>query len=175
MFARHRNARRMDDVSLNIVHPQPAGEPEAVPSGFIGDNHALDRMPGQLSFLAPTMQELQQRLLIRVELFERLALDARNNRGYQPFRLTHFHYGDDRIMLLQGGEGPASVKSLRHGALHWCRSTAPRVPQALTARPISSAQLLTHATQHTPLRVSLDDLIMRPFHRVLGRHALDRL
>src|SRR5215468_7898487 len=28
---------------------------------------------------------------------------------------------------------------------------------------------------HTPLYVSLDDLIMRPFHCVLGRHALDRL
>src|SRR5215471_20136437 len=102
-------------------------------------------MPGLLSLVAPTMQELQQRLLIRIELFERLALDARNNRGYQPFRLTHFDYGGDRVMLLESCEGPASVKSLRHGALHWCRSTAPRVPQALTARPISSAHKRTQA------------------------------
>ena len=37
------------------------------------------------------------------------------------------------------------------------------------------AQLLTQATQHTPLRVSLGDLIVRPFHRLVGPHALDRL
>src|SRR5262249_58818380 len=115
----------MDDVSLNTAASEPACEPKAIAPGFIGNNDALYRMPGLLSLLAPTMQELQQRLLIRIELFERLALDARNNRGYQPFRLTHFDYGGDRVMLPEGGEGPASVKSFRHGARHWCRSTAP--------------------------------------------------
>src|SRR5262249_59547142 len=103
------------------VQRQPAGEPEAVPSGFIGDNDAFYWVPGLLSLLAPTMQELQQRLLICIELFERLAFDARNNRGYQPLRLTHFDHGGDRVMLLEGGEGPARFKRLRHVALHWCR------------------------------------------------------
>src|SRR5215467_15813817 len=83
-------------------------------------------MPGLLSLLAPTMQELQQRLLIRIELFERPAFDARNNRGYQPLRLTHFDHGDDRVMLLEGGEGPACFKRLRHVALHWCPWTERR-------------------------------------------------
>src|SRR5215469_5722688 len=125
----------MDDVSLNIVHPQPAGEPKAIASGFIGDNDALYRMPGLLSLLAPTMQLLQQRLLIRIELFERLALNARNNRGYQPFSLTHFDHGDDRVMLLEGGEGLARIKSLRHETLLWCPLTAPRVPQPSPLAP----------------------------------------
>ena len=58
MFARHRNARGMDDVSLNTARAQPAGQPKAIASGLIGDNDALDRMPGLLSLLAPTMQEL---------------------------------------------------------------------------------------------------------------------
>src|SRR5215471_21590958 len=98
-------------------------------------------MPGQLSFLAPTMQELQQRLLIRIELFERLAFDARNNRGYQPLRLTHFDHGDDRLMLLEGGEGPARFKRLRHVALHWCRWTEHRECHnpSPSARPIVSS------------------------------------
>jgi hypothetical protein len=39
----------------------------AIASGLIGDNDALDRVPGLLSLFAPTMQELQQRLLIRIE------------------------------------------------------------------------------------------------------------
>ena len=76
----------MDDISLNVAHPQPAREPKAIPSGFIGDNDALYRMPGLLCLLAPAMQELQQRLLICVELFERLAFDARNSSSYQPLR-----------------------------------------------------------------------------------------
>src|SRR5215471_7956080 len=58
MFSRHRNARGMNDVSLNIVRPEPAGEPKAIASGFIGDNDALDRMSGLLGLVAPTMQEL---------------------------------------------------------------------------------------------------------------------
>jgi hypothetical protein len=74
-------------------------------------------MPGLASLLAPTMQELEEQLFIRIELLEWLAFDTRNNRRDQPFRFTHFDYGDDRAILLEGGEGPARVKRLRLGAL----------------------------------------------------------
>src|SRR6516162_7720085 len=87
---------------------------------------SIYRMPGLVSLLAPTIQELRQRLLIRIELFERLAFDAGNNRRYQPFRLSDLDCGDDRAILLEGGEGPARIKRLRHGALHWCRWTERR-------------------------------------------------
>src|SRR5262249_16871923 len=73
-----------------------------------------------------TMQELQQRLLIRIEFFERLAFDARNNRRCQPFRLRYVDYGDDRAILVEGGEGPPRIKRLRHVALRWSRWTERR-------------------------------------------------
>src|SRR5262245_31386537 len=38
VFARHRDARGMDNVSLNTAHLQPARQPEAIASGFISVN-----------------------------------------------------------------------------------------------------------------------------------------
>jgi hypothetical protein len=35
----------MDDISLDIACPQPARRPEAVASGLIGDDDALDLAP----------------------------------------------------------------------------------------------------------------------------------
>jgi hypothetical protein len=64
------------------------------------------------------MQELEQTLLLRIELFKRMALNPRNKRRYEPLRLAHLDHGDDRAILLEGGEGPARVKMtmlLRHG------------------------------------------------------------
>ena len=139
VFARHRDARGMDNVSLNTAHPQPARQPEAIASGLIRDNDALDLAPGLAGFVPPTMQELQQRRLIGSELLERLALDARNNPRNEPLRLAHLNHGDDCAILLEGGEGPARVKSLRHGALHRFASESQRC-LAFAARPIASAQ-----------------------------------
>src|SRR5215469_13700459 len=84
-------------------------------------------MPGLRSFLAPTMQELQQRLLIRIELFERLAFDARNNRGYQPFRFVLCCSRAVRDLL--------ASKGCDMWRSHWCSWTEPRVPQPLAVRP----------------------------------------
>jgi hypothetical protein len=53
MFARHRNARGMDDVSLNAAASQPGREPKTIASGLIGYNDAHYRMPGLLSLPAP--------------------------------------------------------------------------------------------------------------------------
>jgi hypothetical protein len=91
---------------------------EAIASGLISDNDALDLAPGLAGFVPPTMQQLQQRRLIGSEPLERLALDARNNPRNEPLRLAHLNHGDDCAILLEGGEGPARVKSFRHGALH---------------------------------------------------------
>jgi hypothetical protein len=118
VFARHSDARGMYNVSLNTAHLLPARQPEAIACGLISDNDALDLAPGLAGFVPPTMQELQQRRLIGSEPFERLALDAWNNPRNEPLRLAHLNHGDDCAILLEGGEGPARVKSLRHGALH---------------------------------------------------------
>ena len=72
---------------------------------------------------------------------KRLA-DARNNPRNKPLRLAHLNHGDDCAILLEGGEGPARVKSLRHGALHRFASERQRC-LAFAARPIASAHLRT--------------------------------
>src|SRR5215475_8315443 len=94
VFARHCDARGMDDISLDIACPQPARQPEAVTSGLISTHDALDLPPRRAG----------------IELLERLAFDAGNNRRNKPLRLAHLDYGDDRAILLEGGERPARVK-----------------------------------------------------------------
>jgi hypothetical protein len=44
MFARHRDARGMNNVILNTARPKPARQPEAIASGLISDNDALDAL-----------------------------------------------------------------------------------------------------------------------------------
>ena len=56
------------------------------------------------------MQKLEQTLLLSIELFKGMALNPRNKRRYEPLRLAHLDHGDDRAILLEGGEGPARVK-----------------------------------------------------------------
>jgi hypothetical protein len=136
VFARHSDARGMYNVSLNTAHLLPARQPEAIACGLISDNDALDLAPGLAGFVPPTMQELQQRRLIGSEPFERLALDAWNSPRNEPLRLAHLNHGDDCAILLEGGEGPARVKSLRHGALHRFASERQRC-LAFAARPIA--------------------------------------
>src|SRR6201987_2123670 len=89
VFARHRNAGGMDDVALNIARPQPAREPEPVAASFKGDDDTLDVAPSLAGFRAPTMQELQQRFLVGIELLKRLAFDAGNEGRNEPLRLAH--------------------------------------------------------------------------------------
>ena len=55
----------MNDVSLNTACPQPTRQPEAITSGLISDNDALDLAPGLTGFIAPTMQELTQTRMCR--------------------------------------------------------------------------------------------------------------
>ena len=109
VFARHCDTCGMDDIGLDITRPQPARQPETVASRFIGDRNALDHAPSLASFGAPTMQDLQQRLLVRFDLLERLAFDARNNRCDKLLRLAHLDHGDDRAILFKSGEGLARV------------------------------------------------------------------
>ena len=61
------------------------------------------------------MQELPQRLLIRIKLLEGLALNAGNDRRNEPLRLAHLDHGDDRAVLLEDREGSARVKGVRQG------------------------------------------------------------
>src|SRR6202040_2693537 len=131
VFARHRNARGMDDVSLDIAPQEPTREPEAVAASLIGDDDALNIASSPVRFIPPTLQQLQQGFLVGIELLKRLAFDAGNNRSNEPLGLAHLDHSDDRAILLEGGEGSARVneKVLRHGGTPSVAvETAPKVP-----------------------------------------------
>src|SRR4051812_32202777 len=65
------------------------------------------------------MQEAEQGVLVRLELLQRVALEARHDAGDEPARAAQLDDGDQRAVLLEGDEGPAQVVALRHGAPHW--------------------------------------------------------
>jgi hypothetical protein len=51
------------------------------------------------------MQGLQQCFLVGIEPLKRLAFDTGNNRCNEPLRLAHLDHGNDRAILIEGGEG----------------------------------------------------------------------
>ena len=59
VLARHRDARRMNDVSFDPAGAQPARQPEAVAAGLKGDDDARDLVAGLDGFVAPAMQQLE--------------------------------------------------------------------------------------------------------------------
>src|SRR5262249_32354753 len=69
MFARYRNARRVDHIGLDLTGAQPARQLEAVAASLIGHSDPLDDLAGLIGFLLPTMQKLQQSMLIGRELW----------------------------------------------------------------------------------------------------------
>src|SRR6516225_7684282 len=122
MFTRHGYARCMNDMDLDVACPEPARQPEAVPTSLETDSDACDPVSCLLCFLAPSMQQLQQCSLIDGELLQRLTFDARYNARNEPARMAHFNHGNYRAVWFEGGEASAQVIQLLHGALH--RSTS---------------------------------------------------
>jgi hypothetical protein len=116
MLTRHGDTVRVDHMGFDAVCSQPAGQPEAVASGFISDRYSLDIAPSFLRFATPAMQQPQQSFLVRGELLYRLSLDPRDNGGDEPARLAHLDHGDQRAILVESGERPAQVIWLWHGA-----------------------------------------------------------
>jgi hypothetical protein len=56
VLARHRHACRMNDIGLDAARSQPAGQPEAVPTGLEGDGNAFDLVPRLLRFCSPALE-----------------------------------------------------------------------------------------------------------------------
>ena len=71
-------------MGLDTACPQPAGEPEAVPTGLEGDGNAVDLVTRLLRLCAPPIEQLYEFILIGRELLERLALDARYDPSNEP-------------------------------------------------------------------------------------------
>src|SRR6266404_6282792 len=118
VLTRYGDARCVNDVDLDVAHPEPARQPEAITAGLESDSNAFDPVSCLLRFLSPSMQQLQQCTLVDPELLQRLALDARHDAGDEPALQTHLYDGDQCAVRFERGEGSAQIVQLLHGALH---------------------------------------------------------
>src|SRR6202049_2263265 len=107
--------------------PQPARQPEAVPTSFEGQCNPRDLAAGLDRLVTPAMQQAKQPFCTRLQLLAWLALNAGKHTGNQPTRLAHLDDGNDRAILVQGDED--LLKSFGWGirALHQL-ATATMVP-----------------------------------------------
>src|SRR5690348_2169481 len=60
------------------------------------------------------MQQPKQPFWARLQLLARLTLNPGKHAGNEPARLAQLDDGNDRAILVQGGEGPAQVVRLGH-------------------------------------------------------------
>jgi len=139
MGARHGHAGRVDDMRLDAACPQPAGQPEAVATGLVGDRDAADRPPRPRRLVPPAMQQPKQRLGVGLQLLRGLALEPGHQPGDQPARLAQLDDRDHRAILIQGDGGLPRVIRSRHGALHR-RVARTTMVTSLAARPIASEE-----------------------------------
>ena len=117
-FHRHAGLRQLhrqaSPAAPPLARPRPVCGPATYPSE--------DQPPTILHALClgclvpPAPQQPQQRLLVRLELLERLPREARDDPGHQPAGLAQFDDRDQRAVLVQGDEGPAQVFRPWHGA-----------------------------------------------------------
>src|ERR1700726_2011038 len=114
MFPRYGDTRGMDHMRLHPTRPQPARQPEAVPTSFEGQCNPRDLAAGLDRLVTPAMQQAKQPFCTRLQLLAWLALNAGKHTGNQPTRLAHLDDGNDRAILVQGDEGPAQVVRLGH-------------------------------------------------------------
>src|SRR5262245_64093707 len=83
VFARHRDARRMNDVSLDALRSKPARQPEAVVSSFECHSGTCDPVAFLFGLRPPAAQQVQQCAFVDRELLQWLALDARTKASAQ--------------------------------------------------------------------------------------------
>jgi hypothetical protein len=57
------------------------------------------------------------KLVVWLQLLQRVAFNPGNDAGDQPARLTHRDDRDERAILVQRGDGSLQIIQLRHGAL----------------------------------------------------------
>src|SRR6202521_2618247 len=110
----------MDHVRLQPLRSQTTRQPEAVAAGFEGKRNPRDLFTGPDCLIAPPMRQPKQPFGTRLQLLERLTLNAGKHPGNQPARLAHLDDGNDRAILVQGDEGPAqSLPRRRPGSFGW--------------------------------------------------------
>src|ERR1700693_1190686 len=119
----------MDHVRLDAAAREPAGNPETLAAGFVGDGNAGDWPPRFDRFTAPALEQGEQLIGVGPELLLGVALDARDQTGHEPALLTQIDHYDQSAKLVKGGEGSTQIVCTgRHGASP-SASTAMRMPR----------------------------------------------
>jgi hypothetical protein len=142
MLARHRDARRMNDVGLDALRAEPARQPEAVVSGLERNRDACDPVTFLYGLRTPPAQQVQQCALIDREFLQRLALNTWNNASDKPARLTHLDHRDQRQVHIKRVQTPAEIVhslgfAFRHGEAPWGWVRA-AIDMSPRCRPIAS-------------------------------------
>ena len=117
MLTRNRDAARMDDVGLDLPLPQPTRQPKAVPASLEGNDDPADRLANFYRLIAPTVQKVQKRIFIRLQLLQRIPGDAGYQPGNNPPLQTQFDYGHKSAILVKGDEGPTEIVLTQGGHL----------------------------------------------------------
>src|SRR5438105_418529 len=78
----------MDHMRLHPARPQPARQPEAVPTSFEGQCNPRNLAAGLDRLVTPAMQQAKQPFCTRLQLLAWLALNAGKHTGNQPTRLV---------------------------------------------------------------------------------------
>jgi hypothetical protein len=153
MFARYGYARCVDNVGLDVARPEPTRQPEPVTAGLESDSDAFDPVSRLLCLRSPSMQQLQQCVLVDPKLLQRLTLDPGHDAGNEPARLAQLDDGNQRLVRIEGCEASG------HSTSAW---GAPSVHisadgcNILAAAPIVSALALFRRRPHQRPR----DLLM---------------
>ena len=116
-------------IGLSASFSEPARQSKDITSRSIGDDDAFNLTSSPNDFLTPSVQKLQEFVLVGLQLLERLALDARDHSRDKPTRLAHLDNDNKRAILVQGGEGSAEIVRLQHRALHRIVGAAPKAPR----------------------------------------------
>src|SRR5262245_17220865 len=94
VLTRHCHAGSVDDMRLDTACPEPPRQPEAVPAGLEGNGDACDLVADLLRLVSPSVDQLQQSVLARLELLQWLALDAGYDPGHEPVFLAELDRRD---------------------------------------------------------------------------------
>jgi hypothetical protein len=80
------------NIGLHPARPQPARQPEAVAPGLIGNDNALQRPARSCGLVPPTLEKPEQRILVRLELLQRLAANPGHDPCHEPACLAHLDH-----------------------------------------------------------------------------------
>ena len=84
---------------------------------LVGQHDPCDRLAGLHRFIAPALDQAQQRRRTGFQLLQGLPVQPGNHPGDQPTRFAHLDDHHQRGILIKGSETTAQIIDVRHGDL----------------------------------------------------------